>query len=271
MNLQEIFENIKESFCSLWTFKSRGRTLEVITPFSTTNSKFISVFITEQEEEMIVTDGGWLMNGEYSVVPDLDDEVFIKIFNHYQSQYEIELLQNDLNNFYYKKTKKQELIPNLVYDLSNFLSNVISTAQIQFQDEKEKIERESFSKEADGYLSGLVNKSNLKFRRELGEGYKNVRFNAIVSSGTKINLVKYITGSTTNYFLSSLTKATVDFEIANHSPFDYFVNNRVALINDSSDGFNQGKLYRYIETLEEHTKIPSVKWSERSALKTLLN
>ena len=271
MNPQSIFNNVKESFCSLWTFKHRGTTLEIITPFSTTQSKFISVFVTEREDKFVVTDGGWLFKGEYENELDLDDPVFFKIFSHYELHYDIKNLQHNEGIFYYKATNKIDLIPNLVYDLSHFLLTIISTSQIQFQDEKEKREKENFRKNADSYLTSVLSKDLIKFRRELGEEYKNVRFNAIVQRGRKVDLVKYITGSTLNYFMSSLTKATVDFEIANHSPYNDFINNRIALVNDVAEGFDAGKIFRYMQALEEHTKIPSVKWSERDRLNNLFN
>lgn len=270
MNMNEIFLNVKESFCSLWTFKVRGNTLEIITPYSTTNSKFISVFITRQREKFIVTDGSWLLKGEYEIIPDLEDEIFMKIFNHYETSYDINKLEDKSGIFYYKFTLDIDLIPNLVYEMTNFLSSVLSASQIQFIDPREKEEKERFGKIADSYLSSLIDKGNIKFRKELGENYKTVRFNAIITTGSKISLVKYITGSTPNYFLSSLTKATVDFEIANHSHFNDYILNRVALVDDIAPGFVEGKLYRYLETLEEHTKIPSVKWTQKELLTSIL-
>ncbi len=270
MKITEIFQDVKESFCSLWNFKERGKTLEIITPYSTTNFKFISIFITQQEDKLIVTDGGWLTSGEYETKPDLDDDMFMKIFYHYETFYEIKKLDDAFGTYYYKTTKKVSLIPNLVYDLTNFLSSILSTSQIQFIDQKEKEEKEIFRKEADRYLSGFVNKDSIRFRKELGEDYKLVRFSAIVSKSSKIDLVKYVTGSTSNYFLNSLTKATVDFEIANHSPFNEYINNRVALVNDMAPGFDERKHYRYIETLEEHTKRPCIKWTQREILTSVL-
>jgi hypothetical protein len=270
MNMDGIFQDVKNSFCSLWAFKVRGNTLEVITPYSTTNLKFISVFVTLQQGQYIVTDGGWLNSSEYQVHIDYDDDIFMRIFNHYESTYNIKKLEQLKGIYYFKSTDRADLIPNLVYDLANFLSSIISTSQIQFVDQKEKEDKETFGKIADSFISGIINKEKLKFRKELGEEYKNVRFNAIVSNGNRLKLVKYITGSTLPYFLSSLTKATVDFEITNNSPFNPFIDSRVALINDSAPGFKSDKLFRYIETLEEHTKMPNIRWSEREKLGELL-
>lgn len=266
MRTAEIFENIKESFCSLWSFKIRGKTLEIITPYSTTTQKFISIFITQQEDKFIVTDGGYLLSGDYETTPDYNDDIFMRIFNHYESFYEINNKEINNNIFYYKSTQNENLIPNLVYDLTNFLSNIISASQIQFTDQKEREEKETFRRAADNYLSAIISKDLVKFHRELGENYKSVRFNAIVKKGARINLIKYITGSTPSYFLSSLAKATVDFEIANHSPYNEYINNRIALVNDTAAGFVENKLFRYLQTLEEYTNIPSIKWSQKEEL-----
>lgn len=273
MNMNHVFENVKESFCSLWTFKLRGKTLEIITPFSTTTFKFISLFITERDDQIIVTDGGWLTTGEYLTNIDWDDDIFLKIYHHYESLYEIRTLEHvEGLKYYFKSTSNIDLVPNLVYDMCHFLSAIISTSQIPFQEQKEKEERENFRKLADSYLAGILNPEDIQFRKELGENYKNVRFNAILTRGTnRISLIKYITGSTPNYFINSLTKATVDFEIANHSPLFDYIDNRIAFVNDKAPGYDKSKIYRYMETLEEHTKIPSINWSTKESLLEVLN
>ena len=56
MNNQEIIEKIKSAFCNLTNFKVRNNALEVITAYSTINSKFVSVFITFTNNKIVVTD-----------------------------------------------------------------------------------------------------------------------------------------------------------------------------------------------------------------------
>jgi len=269
--MQAVFNNIKDTFCSMWSFKERGNTLEVITPYATTNLKFISVFITKQNGFFIITDGGYLEDSEYDLVPDIEDGLFMRVFHHYEDFYEIKSLEHQNRKIYFKKTKKEELIPNLVYDLANFTSAIINTSQIQFISKEEKEAKESFRKKADNYLAGILNSEELSFRRMLGNDYKSVRFNAVISRGRNINLVKYITGSSVNYFQNSITKATVDFEIANSSPYNEYIDNRIALLNDTAEGFITDKLFRYVQVLEKHTKIDSVRWSEKGKIKSILN
>ena len=53
----DILKNIVEVYSRLWSFRERGDTVEIITPCSTTNDSFVSVFLTQRENEFIITDG----------------------------------------------------------------------------------------------------------------------------------------------------------------------------------------------------------------------
>lgn len=269
-NSINLFKLIKEEFCSIWDFKERGETLEIITPFSTTNSKLISVFVTKKRDKYIVTDGGWIMSGGYEITPDIYDETFNKIYEHYLSYYRIKIHEHVGTKYYYKSIDDLSLLTSLIYDVAHFMSSIISFSQIEFYDYKEKSERETFKNDANSFIGSLLQNKNIVFNKELSQDYKAVRFNAIITQGAKIKLVRYITGSTTSYFLSSLTKATVDFEIANNSPFNDHIVQRVGLINDTAQGFAEGHLFRHIHALEEHTKRDIVKWSERETLIPIL-
>ena len=46
-NAERVFCNISSDFSSLWKYKLRGETLEIVTPFSTLTGSFISVFLTQ--------------------------------------------------------------------------------------------------------------------------------------------------------------------------------------------------------------------------------
>ena len=48
MNLLEIFTDIKNAFGGLWQTKQRGNSLEIITPYATTNNRFVSVFLSAE-------------------------------------------------------------------------------------------------------------------------------------------------------------------------------------------------------------------------------
>lgn len=68
MIFENIYTDITKAFGNLWKTKQRGNSLEIITPYATTNNRFISVFLTQQGSDYVITDGGWLKSGIYDVM-----------------------------------------------------------------------------------------------------------------------------------------------------------------------------------------------------------
>lgn len=272
--LFSIFNDIKDEFCSLWTFKERGETLEIITPFATTTDKFVSVFLTHKNKEFIVSDGGWLDDNSYESIPDFEDDIFMKVFTYYQTFYEIKTVRAKELDYYFKKTEKKELIPNLVFDLSNFISAICNSSQIQFIDLKEKEERALFQKQASDYIKAIVpkeNKQTLFFRKSIDEKLKNIKFSAVVTNGGQMTLINYVTGSTPDYFISSIGKANIYFEVVNKSLYRPHIQNKVALINNTAKGYDESKLYDVLEQLKNTTKKNNILWHQKEKLKALLS
>jgi len=268
-----IFKNIKEEFCSLWTFKERGETLEIITPFATTSNKFVSVFLTFKNKEFIISDGGWLSDNSYETIPDFEDDVFTKVFAYYKNFYDIKSVKANELEYYFKKTEKKELIPNLIFDIANFVSAISNSSQIQFIDIKEKEERARFQRQASDYIKAIVPKSdkpNIHFRKSIDDRLKNIKFSAVVTNNSKLTLINYITGSTPDYFISSIGKANIYFEVVNKSAYKSHIQKKVALINDTATGYNKDKLYDVLEQLENTTKKNNILWHQKEKLKTII-
>jgi hypothetical protein len=263
-----VFDDLKNSFGALWNYNLRGDTIEVITPYSTTNDMFISVFINERNGEFIASDGGWLYDDAYNTSIDLNDPCFSKLYYHYERYYDVKSVINDFGStFFYKKTHNPKTIANIVYDLANFVSAIVSCSLVQFQDVAEKEEKEFFAREANAYISTLTNQLKVNHNYPIGNKLKNIRFSTIINhSSSKITLINYITGSNYNYFQSSIARANLNFEIASKSVYNQHIKNKIAFINDKADGFVQDKLYEYLNELESHTNTPNVKWSEKQSL-----
>ena len=49
--MNRIFEIVRTAFNSLWKMRMRGDTLEIITPFATTNDKFVSIFVSIRKKQ----------------------------------------------------------------------------------------------------------------------------------------------------------------------------------------------------------------------------
>lgn len=271
--LVDIFKNIKEEFCSLWAFKERGETLEIITPYATTSNKFVSVFLTIKSKEFIISDGGWLSDNTYETTPDFEDDIYTKVFAYYQNFFDIKSVTANALEYYFKKTEKEELIPNLVFDVASFVSAVSSSSQIQFIDIKEKEERARFQKQASDYIRAISPKTeNFKvhFRKYIDDKLKNIKFSAVVTNNNKLTLINYITGSTIDYFISSIGKANIYFEVVNKSVFKNHIQKKVALINDTATGYNKEKLFDVLEQLDNTTKKNNILWHQKEKLKAII-
>lgn len=272
MELLTIFETIKDAFDSLWTYKVRGNSIEIITPYATTNDMFISVFITLRGQEFVVSDGGWLSNGGYDTTIAFDDDCFTKLYYHYEHYYDVKSTSDKAGNIYYfKKTSNIRTVSNIVYDLTNFISAVVSSSLIQFQDVAEREEKAFFTREANAFIESIVPNSGTKHNQSIGEALKNIRFSTIITyPKSKLTLVSYVTGSNYSYFQSSIARANLNFEIAAKSQYNSFIRSKIAFINDKADGFKQDRLYEYLNELERHTDTPNIKWSEREKLQEYL-
>ena len=141
----KVLENIKSCFDQLWSFKMRGeKTIEIITPYSTTSSKFVSLFLTNLDGKFVISDGGLLNAESYDSKVDYDNQCLLKILYHFENYYQIKTMVDKRGyKQYYKTTEKQILIPNIIYDMGQFISMCVSSATVQFEDQKEKEEKET--------------------------------------------------------------------------------------------------------------------------------
>jgi hypothetical protein len=268
--MDTILKNIIESYNSLWSAKIHGKTIEVITPVSTTNDMFVSVFITQRDGEFIATDGGWIDYEVYKTSLDFSDESFNRLFLYYKEQYGIKETSGKGRIFYYKKTDKKELLPNLVYDLSNFISVVVSSSFVIFQDIKEKENIERFKRQANNYLSSIIDKEDVKFGSCIDEKYKNIRFSAVVIKKNRFVLINYVTGSNDFNFINSIGKANLNFEIIDKSSFSQFVNKKITIVNNSAPGYNIKKIGQYLDLITSKTQSANINWSEKEKIKELI-
>lgn len=273
-NFDAIYTNIIGCFDQLWSFKNRGdNTLEIITPYSTTSDKFVSLFLTKRDDKFVVSDGGLLHGEAYESKIDYDNQCLLKILYHLEDYYEIKTTQDRRGyKHYYKTTSKETLIPNLVYEMAQFISMCVSSATVPFIDEKEKEEKETFRKQVNSFLTTIVPNDKIALNDKLDkENFRAVRFNAIVRENNSLSLINYISGSNVSYFTKSISNASVLFEIADGSPYKDYIKNKIAIVNNSAEGYVTQRLYKHLEILKEHTGHEPINWSEKERLKTLFN
>lgn len=271
MRLIDIFESIKESYCNIWSFKEHGEVLEVITPFSTTTNKFVSVFLKQEGASIVVTDGGWIFDGEYQAEPDIDDNIYLKSFYYFQNHYGIREKEEFGGRFFYKFTDEMDLVPNLIHDLSNFIVSIVDITQIDFLDRKESVDRKMFSSTVNAFLESIIPDGYLIKNKTIGEHIKDVQFNAIVTVNKKLNLVKYITGTNITNLRNSISRAANDFYAVNRSVYKPNIKNMVSIINDSSAAYRPGEVYTYLDNLTSISGIEPIIWSQKERVLQYLN
>jgi hypothetical protein len=271
MNLTEIFADIKNAFGGLWQTKQRGDSLEIITPYATTNNKFVSVFLSKQGKDFVISDGGWLYSGIYEVT--VSEEVcFLKILYHFQNSFEIKQIASPEGiTYYYLKTANSIDIPSKLFDLTLFIQNIVSVSEIAFDDKEEKETKERFVSVANEYLKSFTEKNKLHLNSYLIPDKKDIKFNAIYNNSPSIlSLVNYVTGSSNFYFSNSISKANMLFQMATNSYLNTNIKSKISIIDTSADGYALDKLASYLSHLEHHTGSVLVNWSEKERLQSIL-
>lgn len=266
MENQELIDRIKSSFCKLTNFKVRQNALEVITAYSTLNSKFVSIFITFTKGKIVLTDNGWIDQNYYETPLYEDSEEIVKrIISTFKGSYNIKsTLDKEGVEYYYKTCSNIDEIPSAVFDLANFVVGVVNSFCVQYKDEKEEKERETFRKDANIFLTSHY-KENIKLRSSLDD-FQSVKFNAIITKKSEFYLLTYVTGSNQIYFENDLRKSIVNFEIAQKSKYHSHIKERITIINDKSDGFLLNKSAHIFELLSEKTTREPIKWTEREKI-----
>jgi hypothetical protein len=272
--LEKIVVDVRTSFDRLWSIKLRGNdTVEIITPYSTTTSKFVSVYLTIRDNKFIVSDGGLLNSEAYESIIDYENQCLLKILYHFESFYEVKRTEDKQGiKHYYKISQNENLIANLIYEMAQFVSMCASAATVKFEDEKELEERNNFRTKASAFIGIKFQKFNPKFSAPLDKNeFRSVRFSALIEKKSRLNLVSYVTGSNPANFRNSIARVNMNFEIATSSKYNDYIDNKIVLVNDVADGFVLNQIGKQLNILEEHIGQESVPWTQREKLLTILN
>jgi hypothetical protein len=266
----DTYKDIIKEFGSLWQYKQRGETLEIITPFSTTSQKFVSVFLTERNGEYIVSDGGWLFEGGYENSLNVNSDCFDKIFAYYKNTFNIQEVENKGGiKYYYKKTDKLISIASLVFDLSNFISTIASTSMVKY-DDKELETENTFAKKAKEFLNKKIKTKKSKneiYYNEYFDSKRQVKVNAIIRKPSQqLVLLNFITGSTPDYFRSNISKTNLVFELAKKAKESQYVDSKIALLDNTAKGYNLDRISIWLDHLLINTQSEKVEWTNKKSL-----
>lgn len=269
--MDEIVNYIIHSYNALWKVKKHGNTIEVVTPISTTNNIFVSVFLTKRGEEYVVTDGGWIDSGVYECEVGFEDEYYSRLFHYYIEDYEIRYLEAKGHIYYYKKVTDARFIPNLVYDLSSFINAVVSASFITFEERKGKEHAGKFKREATSYIKSLVNEKNLKTNCYIHESISMIRFNAVVFKRSRMSLINYITGANDTTFILSLGRSNLGYDTVETNSINNFVDNKITLFDDTTKIHQSSKVYPLLKTVGSKAERLCLPWGKKSDLAELIS
>lgn len=272
ITVETLYNDIVTTFGNLWSFKNREKSIEIITPFATTNHRFISVFLTIQGNDYIVTDGGWIEQGIYDNNFNLDEDCYKKIILHYQDVFKIRETKNAAKTtYFYKKTNNPISVASIVFDLSNFISTIVSLSFVEYTEKEEKETKERFNKKANLYLSQIVDNEHIKFNAPIDDN-KKIKFSAIVTKKqNEFILLNYITGSSDYYFSNSISKTNMMFEMAVKTQYTDFIRKKISIIDTEASGYIPQKVNPFLNHLSENTNSVEVNWHDRERLPELIN
>lgn len=268
MNTVDLLNDVRNSFGGLWHSKERGNSIEIITPYVTTNNKFVSIFVTIQDDCYFITDGGWISSGYYDTFLNTNDNYFLKLFDYYQNSFNVLQVLSQGNTFYYLKAHTLIDVPSKILALSTFIQSVISASEIVFEDIKEAESRKRFFSQANTYMKSIFPKDLLKIGGYLYEERKDLKFNVIYNkTPNSITLINYITGSNPNNFSNSICKTNTLFEMASKSNLSNYISNKLAIIDTLAEGFEPNKVGGFLMHLENNSDSKIINWHEKEQIK----
>ena len=250
--------------------RMRGNSLEIITPFATTNNKFVSIFISIRENGYVVNDGGWLANGFYDCDLPLLNDIYIRVLTYYMNEYKVKSIDVHKNTYYYKVTKEERLIPNLVFDMATFIKEAVSSSFINYEDNKEIEVSKRFASQANSFFRELIPPQYLKINHYLSDNLRGIRFNTVLSLHNRYILVSYVTGSRDNYYILSLSKANTQYDFIESDVINRLVSKKIVFLDDTVKSYNSEKVAPFMKVITSKFDRENVTWNNRNHVKELI-
>lgn len=270
MNSNEICDVVMGAFQSLWKVKKYDNTIELVTPVATVNDMFVSVFITMRGNEYVVTDGGWLESGIYDCEVCHNNLAFQRSFNYYSESFKVSCTEARNTKFYYKKIEDLVFLPNLVFDIANFVCAVVNYSSVLYQPDRSEV---TFRKNVRGFMRKQYGDDAFEYDKPINKDI-NIHFNAIKRREDGISLINFVTGSNAGYYAMSLCKSNSNFDIANKYRNELRINKTITILDDRrTNVINSSHVkpyYEYLLDLRSDTSRVAL-WSDKNEIMEELN
>ena len=262
--MKDLLNDIITAYSSLWSFKKRGNSIEIVTPVSTTNDVFVSVFLTMRGDEYVVTDGGWIDAGVYDI-DEVNNIQFESIISHYKSAYGIISLRAKELTYFYKKTCNPVFVPNFVFDVSSFVGGIVNSSLAEVSRSADK-KYNIFAREARKFLIQNVPEELILPKHYLKARFPSLNFGAAIKTGNHISLFNFSSGSCDSYYVNSLCKSKASFEIVHNDDREGLFKNKIILLDDTSTHIRSRKVGIYVDLIRQQGICGLTTWSDRMSL-----
>lgn len=266
--MEKIINDIIQAFSSLWEIRRRGDSWEIITPVPTSNDIFVSVFLTVRGNDYIVTDGGWVDSGAYDI-DEISGITYKKILKYYTEAYRIKTVKAHNLDYYYKKVSDPIYVPNLVFDVSAFISGIVSTSCAEIAQTTDR-SYNIFTKKAHDYLRSFIPPECFLSKNDIRKAFPSLSFGAAVESNEGVALLNFATGSNDNYYINSLCKSQTSFQIVKKMNVDFKIADRILLIDDQKESMDSDKVGLIVKFIRDEGICDIEKWTNRDVLRTRL-
>ena len=257
--MEELFEIIKSAFGALWKCRPRGSSLEVITPFATSTDMYVSVFISRRGDAWIVSDGGWMYDGVYDVQLPYKDQIFSRIMSSYKEDFGVsETISPSGSVFYYKTSRRLDLVANIVFDIGSFISQTVSVATVQY---REVADPHVFRKKVKGFLSQRIDGEEIRCDTYLTKESSDARFNFIIDNRKQgLSLINLVSGQNPYVFRNSFGRSNLNFQLLAQTSANSLVKNRIVMIDDSIFPMDSSEVGPLVRVASINGQIP-MSWS----------
>lgn len=249
MEIEGIFEEIRNAFGALWKCRLRGASVEIITPFPTATDMYVSVFLTRRDDCWIATDGGWICSGVYQCELPEDDKIFSRILEFYEEENGISKTHNNSGViFYFKGTRRRELIPNIIFDVATFISAIISNACIQLKEETERI---AFRTSVKNWISKNTDNTGIKYNSFISASLR-VKFGAVVDRHPNaLSVINFVSATQYPNFRSGMAASNWAFDLLAQTPADRKVAKKIVLLDDTNIPFSRSYVDAAVSVCQE--------------------
>lgn len=156
-------------------------------------------------------------------------------------------------------------MPNIVFDMANFIGSVVSSAGIQYVSDRTEA---TFKKNARGYLRQLYGEEAFDYDKPISDNL-NIKFNAIARRNDGARIINFVSGSNSSYYANSLCRSNMNFEMLLPHKETLNVRNMITLLDDRATSViesPQVQMYYNFLLDNRSDERPVVLWKQKTEL-----